>query len=246
MSHNSAQICLRYSIWVYSLIFFHSLKHKLFIAANTQLILASKKGNIVFSPFSIHDGLSLIYEGSGGNTTVTMAAGLKLSNDTQATVARSYRQLLKPLQNNPSIRIANRLYYKRGYQIRPAYSKIAKCKFFSAIQPLNFAHSTVAANLMNTWVSQQTNNKIKMLVSPDSLTEKTRLVLVNAMYFKQGWATKFPVQNTKPDKFYTHTHKSVNVDMMHVKVIRLNDLLSLTFYIGTLCFLTNVYVRYPI
>lgn len=148
-----------------------------------------------------------------------MAAGLKLSNDTQASVAKGYRQLLKPLQNNPSIRIANRLYYKRGYDIQPAYNKIAKCKFFSAIQPINFAHSTVAANLINAWVSQQTNNKIKNLVTPDALTAKTRLVLVNAMYFKQGWATKFPVQNTKPDKFYTHTHKSVTVNMMHVKVI---------------------------
>lgn len=147
-----------------------------------------------------------------------MANGLKFGNDTQPEIANDYKKLLKPFQNDKSLRIANRIYYKRGYEIRPSYYKIAKCKFFSSALPLNFAHSTVSANLINKWVSQQTNNKIRDLIAAGSLTGNTRLILVNAVYFKNSWATRFLKANTNKEKFYTKTHKSTNVDMMHVKV----------------------------
>lgn len=149
-----------------------------------------------------------------------MAIGLKFANDTQPQIANDYKQVLKIFKADPSLRIANRIYYKRGYEILPTFLRIAKCKFFSAAVPLNFAHSTVSANLINKWVADQTNNKIRNLIAAGSLTAKTRLVLVNAVYFKNAWKTKFDKANTNKEKFYTKTHKSTDVDMMHVKVCK--------------------------
>ena len=41
-----------------------------------------------------------------------------------------------------------------------------------------------------------TREKIKNLIKPDMLTDLTRLVLVNAVYFKGSWATKFDTKRT--------------------------------------------------
>jgi len=41
-----------------------------------------------------------------------------------------------------------------------------------------------AVKLINQWVEDQTNNKIKNLVSRDVIDESTRLLLINALHFK--------------------------------------------------------------
>lgn len=182
-----------------------------------------------------------------------MAIGLKFANDTQPQIANAYKQVLKLFQSDKSLRIANRIYYKRGYEILPTFLKIARCKFFSAAVPLNFAHSTVSANLINKWVAQQTDNKIRDLIASGSLTENTRLVLVNAVYFKNAWKTKFDKANTKNDKFYTKTHKSTDVEMMHVKVCWgfsiFNHFFKLNLHKHTgkiqLWLLCNIKIMYP-
>jgi serpin B len=47
------------------------------------------------------------------------------------------------------------------------------------------------------------------------LDEMTRLVLVNAVYFKGLWKKQFSVANTKPDKFYLNSRENKEIPMMH-------------------------------
>ena len=45
----------------------------------------------------------------------------------------------------------------------------------------------------------------------------TRLVLVNAVYFKAQWLQPFNSENTKIGKFHISRNQQVDVPMMHLK-----------------------------
>ena len=69
---------------------------------------------------------------------------------------------------------------------------------------------------INQWVSDETNKKIENLLA-DPLDPLTRMILVNAIYFKGDWAIKFDAKDTKKEKFYRTDGSSVDVDMMNMK-----------------------------
>lgn len=74
--------------------------------------------------------------------------------------------------------------------------------------------SNGAATIINRWVAEQTNNKITEVISPGALNALTRLVLVNAVYFKGDWVKKFDKKETRDVDFHVTPKKSVNVKMM--------------------------------
>lgn len=84
---------------------------------------------------------------------------------------------------------------------------------------INFANRARAANTINSWVSQKTHGKIENLISPDALNGLTRLVLVNAIYFKGNWVHRFTYTNDGP--FYPNgcnDASAITTKMMHVTV----------------------------
>jgi len=72
--------------------------------------------------------------------------------------------------------------------------------------------------IINRWVAEQTNDKITKIISPDSLTTLTRLVLVNAVYFKGDWVKKFDGKDTVDADFHVTPKKSVKVKMMRAEM----------------------------
>ena len=66
----------------------------------------------------------------------------------------------------------------------------------------------------NEWVEEQTNKKIQDLISPGSISALTKLVLVNAIYFKGDWHVKFDKDKTKKGDFHVSKTKTVQADMM--------------------------------
>ena len=96
------------------------------------------------------------------------------------------------------------------------------------------ANGPAIARDINTWVEQVTKNKIKDLISPDLLDALTRMVLVNAVYFKverlrheglfskrslsQGfWRSQFEDDRTNKQDFWISKTEKKSVDMMHQK-----------------------------
>lgn len=60
--------------------------------------------------------------------------------------------------------------------------------------------------MINDWVEKITQSKIKDLIKPDMLNSLTRLVLVNAIYFKGDWASKFDIKKTADEVGLFHIH----------------------------------------
>ena len=83
------------------------------------------------------------------------------------------------------------------------------------MQNVDFSNDATRQGI-NQWVSDETNKKIENLLA-EPLDPMTRMVLVNAIYFKGDWAKKFDAKDTKKEKFYRSDDSSVDVDMMNMK-----------------------------
>jgi len=82
---------------------------------------------------------------------------------------------------------------------------------------LDFVKNVESAATINQWVEDNTNNKIKNLVKSSDLNSDTRMVLINAIYFKALWQYEFDQHNTRKRAFYLNDVDSVNVDFMYGK-----------------------------
>uniref|UniRef100_A0A3Q3CNT7 Serpin B6-like n=1 Tax=Haplochromis burtoni TaxID=8153 RepID=A0A3Q3CNT7_HAPBU len=153
-----------------------------------------KTGNIFFSPFSISSALAMVMLGAKGNTATQM------SEDCQDDVHSSFAQLLSVLNKSDapySLSVANRLYGEQSYQF------VEVCKHYNAeLEAVDFIKSFDAARLnINSWVEKTTQGKIKDLLAQGVLDPMTRLVLVNAIYFKGLWNKQFKQDQTQDAQF---------------------------------------------
>jgi serpin B len=109
---------------------------------------------------------------------------------------------------SPEIGIANRLYIEDSLTVEPDFAKVAP------MESADFIHSAEPARgKINAWVSDRTKTRIPELIAPNVLDDKTRFVIVNAIYFKGEWATRFDATRTKPETF--HGAADVQAPMMH-------------------------------
>merc|ERR1712136_276858 len=70
---------------------------------------------------------------------------------------------------------------------------------------------------INKWVEDQTKEKIKDLLQEGTLTADTRMVIVNAVYFKADWKQKFDVKQTCDGEFHLNENETSKVKMMQRK-----------------------------
>ncbi|KAI4462597.1 serine protease inhibitor serpin [Holotrichia oblita] len=180
-------------------------------------ILARKEGNVFYSPLSAHAILSLVYQGAGGLTAESMGKSLHLS-DTKL-VAAGYQSLMETLNSvkDVTLHIANKVFVHHERKLKGEFDAIAKKHYLAETENIAFSpNSVAAANKINGWVENKTNNKIKDLIQASDLDDDTRLVLVNAIYFKGNWLEQFKPELTKKEKFYLNETDTVECDMMHM------------------------------
>ncbi|KAJ3654869.1 hypothetical protein Zmor_014024 [Zophobas morio] len=182
-----------------------------------NVLKETSPGNMIFSPISIHAVLSMAYQGARGTTAENFASTMKIPD---AKIARKgYNTVMNRLNSVPNVSLlmANKIYLMEGYKLSPEFSDAVIKNFLSEVQLLNFSASEIAAATINAWVEEKTKEKIKNLVIGEDLDELTRLVLINAIYFKGNWKHKFNKKNTKTEPFYLNDIDSVNVQMMHIE-----------------------------
>ncbi|KAJ9579492.1 hypothetical protein L9F63_004840, partial [Diploptera punctata] len=180
--------------------------------------VSKKDGNVFISPFSVEVVLALAYMGAKGNTANEIASALGLPAEKEVTQA-GFRALMEGIQNMDlvTLDVANKVYTMQNYKILEEFNEVADKSFFAGAQELDFSNGEASRKVINSWVEEKTRNKIQNLIPSGLLTSLTRLVLVNALYFKGTWIHKFNEKNTKPDKFYVNGNDFKMVPMMTQK-----------------------------
>lgn len=116
---------------------------------------------------------------------------------------------------NVTLHLANKIYVKKGYSPKATFKDIVTSKFHAEIDAIEFTDSG-AADAINKWCKDKTNNKIDKLLEQGDLSQDTRMVLLNAIYFKGNWQRQFDKRNTQKKPFYLNDKDSVDVDMMFI------------------------------
>ena len=184
--------------------------------------LRASDGNIFFSPYSISTALAMTYAGARGNTEEEMAKTLRFSLDQESLhpAFANIESRLNKLQKagNVKLSVANSLWPQQGYRLLDEYLSLVKKHYGVSITPVDYKHAREAARKMiNKWVEDKTQDKIKDLIQPGVLDALTRLVLVNAIYFKGNWESQFKISRTKDAPFYVTPNKSVQAPIMSQK-----------------------------
>jgi serpin B len=114
------------------------------------------------------------------------------------------------------LNIANGLWAQQGHAFLPSFLEIAKNDYQANVKQTDFQTGAAAAMTeINRWVAEKTKDKIQQILSPGSLNSQTRLVLVNAIYFKGLWAKPFQKPQTSPQPFQLAGGGQIEVPLMH-------------------------------
>jgi len=170
--------------------------------------------NIFFSPYSIFIALAMTYEGARGQTAEEMMSILHIAQN-NTSILNSVKQLYEFLNQNQDFTIstANALWIRENLDLLLEYSNIIDNYYMGNPSKVNFSNAEEAARIINEWVEEQTNEKIKDLVTPTDVF-KAALVLTNAIYFKGDWKVQFDPENTKDLEFKLPSGETITVPTM--------------------------------
>lgn len=172
--------------------------------------------NMMISPLSISLALAMTYNGAAGQTKTAMEQAMSLNDLTPHEINNSFKILSDYLQNvDPTVtmKIANSIWYKNSFEVLQNFQDTNSYYYNSLIRPVDFSDSNTK-NIMNDWVADNTNNKIKNIVEEIKGTDV--MFLINAVYFLGDWTNKFDPAKTRVDKFKLANGTLKDVDMMQI------------------------------
>lgn len=184
--------------------------------------LRGQPGNVFFSPHSISAALAMTYAGAQGETAAQMRKALRFEMQDKDLFAafESLNKRLSSLQQEGKVRlnVANSIWPQQKYPLRAEYLALLEKNFAAAATPLDYVGATEKSRAtINDWVEGKTEKKITNLIPEGVLDAMTRLVLVNAIYFKADWEKKFDKAATRDAAFFVAPEKEVTVPMMNIE-----------------------------
>nr|BAB23335.1 unnamed protein product [Mus musculus] len=180
---------------------------------------SSPTGNIFFSPFSISSALAMVILGAKGSTAAQLSKTFHF--DSVEDIHSRFQSLNAEVSKrgaSHTLKLANRLYGEKTYNFLPEYLASTQKMYGADLAPVDFLHASEDARKeINQWVKGQTEGKIPKLLSVGVVNSMTKLVLVNAIYFKGMWEEKFMTEDTTDAPFRLSRKDTKTVKMMYQK-----------------------------
>ena len=188
-------------------------------------LLKSGQGNLLYSPYSLYQALTMVYAGARGDTASQIRDVLHyaISDEELHRVSNALNIALSSTpdtsdqaDNAFTLQIANALWAMQNGHIEESYLDLLSENYAAGMRTVDFTRSQEAADLINQWAQEHSNNKIEEIANPDMFNANTRLALTNAVYFKGAWRLPFEEANTQKQDFNLLSGEQVEVDMMRI------------------------------
>lgn len=182
--------------------------------------------NLMLSPYSIATALSMLLPGANGPTADEIESVMHLEVDPAALhEARSFidsalaaKSVAEPEDDREPFAInpANSAWGQGGFPFNDAYLEVLARNYGAGMRVVDFVSDpSGSTDTINGWVEEATEDRIVDLLPPGAVTVDTRLVLVNAIWFKANWADKFDPGATAPGEFTLLDGSTKTVPLMH-------------------------------
>ena len=187
----------------------------------------SEPANFVFSPFSISTAFGLLKVGVNGETKTEMDDAFgwnKLPLEFEHAAVGFFLHAIKwRSTENTYLKMANKIWIDKKLRedVSNDYLKPVKRYYDTTAEYENFGRhygkedeEIDVVKRINDFVENETNGRIKHFYSADMISVLTRIILVNAVYFKGTWESQFDKRYTQQMQFHIGKNDMVMVNMM--------------------------------
>ncbi|KAM7336139.1 hypothetical protein ACRRTK_004632 [Alexandromys fortis] len=179
--------------------------------------------NIFLSPLSISTAFAMTKLGACNDTLKQLMEVFKFDTISEKTsdqihffFAKLNCRLYRKANKSSNLVAANRLFGDKSLTFNETYQDISEIVYGAKLQPLDFKENAEQSRVsINDWVANKTEGRIKDVIPQGAINELTALVLVNTIYFKGLWKSKFSPENTRREMFYKADEQTCPVSMMY-------------------------------
>ncbi len=178
----------------------------------------AKAENVFISPMSIYTALSMALNGAKQNTYKEMTTVLNVNDFNIKKVNALNKVLLEKLSGlNPEVKlkIANSLWINNTGNVKVREKFVSDCEDFFDAEVRKTRFNSSAVGDINAWVADKTDDMIKQLI--DKLSERDKIVLLNAIFFHGIWEKQFKEKDTKNRTFTLADGRKIRHPLMYQK-----------------------------
>lgn len=181
----------------------------------SQLAQDSADKNVALSPYGVASVLAMAQLGAAGNTRRALTAAMGFSLQERG-MSRVQRLLQRDLSSEEGVETASGVMVERKMSLEKGYRRALAKAFQTHPNQVDFTKPDQAVSVINSWVSDHTAGAIPEFLASGSLTDETRLVLLNALHFQGLWKVPFDPKLTQERMFHCANGSSVPVHMMRL------------------------------
>ncbi len=176
------------------------------------------EGNLFFSAFSMSSALSMLLGGAEGSTEAQMLDVLGVTideNDWHDVMGLYSMDLDGDKDRCYTLYAANAAWGQDGLPFETDYTELLDIIYGAPMEMIDFeADPEAAREMINTWVEDNTEDRIQDLFAPGDITVLTKFVLANAIYFYSTWETEFDPDDTYDSAFWISDSEQPSVPIM--------------------------------
>lgn len=168
-------------------------------------------GNIMISPFSLYEVLRYLLPGAAGETENQMEAVLP----GDGAIRKEWSFLSQDFSRSWRCYSASRIFADRSVKLKEDYEKAVGA---DRVVPAPFRENKAeAVRQVNAWAAKNTGGRIRNLLNQQEISGRTALVLVNAVYMRAFWESRFEGK-TEAQAFFREDGSSCIMPMMKQQV----------------------------
>lgn len=176
--------------------------------------------NISYSPLSLSSALALAYDGANGRTKSELRAILNLGENYSSfgQDLGNFVNLLQTKKNNTAdydVDISYGIWVQKNLPLLESFKKNLKDSY--GIKPVTLSFDKepgLSTDIINQVISNQTKGNIPKLFK-DRLSTGTKVVLTNAVYFKDNWKYQFKKNKTTIGDFTNKSGHTIKANYMN-------------------------------